>query len=98
MKKDLTVALSAVMLLAGAALAGPPPVGLAGSATITVQNNLSQHTVTDLTSAFGGARSHGCRVNSVAGAMLTSAGLALGSHWLTAIGNHLTVLSVIVCV
>lgn len=97
MKNVLIVGLAALTLSAGAAVAEPPPAELTGSALSTVQDSLSQHTVADLTNVVGGARSHSCRTNSVAGAVLTTAGLALGFHWLTAIGTHLILLSETVC-
>lgn len=98
MKKVPTVALSALFLvLAGTAFAEPPPVGFAGNATATVQDKLRQPTATDLAYLVGGERSHSCRTNALAGAVLATTGLALGSHWLGMIGGHLILLSETVC-
>lgn len=97
MKNLLTLALTTLMLPAGAAAAEPAPTGLADKAAITIQDDFRAQTIGDLTNVVGGERSHSCRVNSVAGAVLTTTGLALGSHLLTAIGTHLTVMSGTVC-
>ena len=98
MNEVLSVTLSTLMLLAGAALAEPPPAELAGTATVTVPDNLSPQAVADLTSVAGGERSHSCRANSVAGVMLTTAGQVLGFPTLTAIGTYLTIQSMTICI
>ena len=97
MKNLLALALTALMLPAGAATAEAAPASLAGKAAITMQDDLNAEAVADLANLVGGRRSHSCRVNSVAGAVLSAAGLALGSRSLTAIGTHLTVMSMTVC-
>ncbi len=98
MKKVLTVALSSLTLLAGAAFAEPPPVGSTGNAPIAVHDSLSQHRVPDLQSLLGGARSHSCRVNAVAGAILTAAGSAIGNPTVIHAGMVLTIHSLTICV
>ena len=97
MMNVLTIALSALLLPAGTALAEPRIVELGDNTAISDHDGLSQESAIDLKSVVGGERSHSCRTNSVAGAVLATAGLALGSHWLTAIGTHLIVLSETVC-
>ena len=97
MKKTLLVALFGPVLLAGAATTAPSPAGLAGSATVASHGGLNQQAVADPANVTGAARSHSCRSSSVAGALLTAAGLGSGSHWLTALGMRLTLLSETIC-
>ena len=98
MKRALPAALIALVSSVGVALAEPPDAGTATGAFVSGHDTSSQHAVTDLTSAFGGARSHSCRVNSVAGAILTAAGNATGNPTLVRIGLVLTTHSQTICV
>ena len=97
MRKALPVALIAIVLSVGVALAEPPDAATAAPTTINGHDRPNQHTVTDLTSALGGARSHSCRVNSVAGAILTAAGSATGIPTLVRIGMVFTAHSLTIC-
>ncbi|MCY3970093.1 MAG: hypothetical protein OXG74_09170 [Acidobacteria bacterium] len=97
MRQALPLALIALALSVGVSLAEPPDAVIAGSTTINGHDSPSQHMVTDLTSAFGGARSHSCRVNSVAGAILTAAGSATGIPTLVRIGMVFTAHSQTIC-
>ena len=98
MKQALPVALIALVSSVGVAFAEPPDAGTASSTTISGHDTSSQHGVTDLTSAFGGARSHSCRVNSVAGAILTAAGNATSNPTLIRVGMVFTAHSQTICV
>lgn len=98
MRQALPVALIAFVLSVGSSLAEPHDAVIAGNTAITGHDSPGQYTVTDLTSAFGGARSHSCRVNSVAGAILTAAGSATGNPTLIRVGMVLTTHSLTICV
>ncbi|MCY3963891.1 MAG: hypothetical protein OXG83_02535 [Acidobacteria bacterium] len=98
MRKALPVALLAMVLSVGVSLAEPPDAATAAPTTINGHDRPNQHTVTDLTSALGGARSHSCRVNSVAGAILTAAGSATSNPTLIRVGMVLTTHSLTICV
>lgn len=98
MRKALPVALIALVLSVGASLAEPPDAATAASTIINGPDRPNQHTVTDLTTAVRGARSHSCRVNSVAGAILTAVGNATGNPTLVRAGVVLTTHSLTICV
>ncbi len=98
MTRVLAIASIALVLSVGASFAMPPDAVMAGSTSTIGHDGLDRLTATDLTRVAGGARSHSCRTNSVAGALLTAAGQALGSPVLTAVGMHLTFQSMTICV
>lgn len=98
MRQALPVALIAIVLSVGVSLAEPPDTVTAGNTTITGHESPSQDTVTDLPSLLGGARGHSCRVNTVAGAILTVAGSATGNPTLVRIGMVLTAHGLTICV
>jgi len=97
MKRTLTVALIAVVLSISASFAEPLLVKSAENTAISGHDGFDRESVTDLTTLVGGERSHSCRTNAVAGAVLTATGLVLGSRWLSVIGGHLILLSETVC-
>ena len=92
------IALIALILSVGTSFAVPPDTVMAGNTPVIGHDGLDRLTATDLMSVAGGARSHSCRTDSVAGALLTGAGQALGSPALTAVGMLLTLRSVTICV
>ena len=98
MTRFLATASIALVLSVGASFATPPDAVMAGGTSTIGHDGLDQLTVTDLTRVAGGARRHSCRTDSVAGAVLTAAGQALGSPFLTAVGMHLTFRSMTICV
>ena len=98
MTRFSAIALIALVLNVGASFAKPPDAVMAGGTSTISHDGLNRLTVTDLTSVAGGARSHSCRANSVAGALFTAAGQALGSPILTTVGMYLTFQSMTICV
>ncbi len=98
MTRFLTIALIFLALSVTASFAVPPDTVMAGNTPVIGHDGLDRLTATDLTSVAGGARSHSCRTDSVAGALLTVAGHALGSPVLTLVGMRLTIRSVTICV
>ena len=97
MRQALPVALIAIALSVGVSLAEPPDAVIAGNTTINGHDSPSQHPLTDLPSVSGGARSHSCRVNSVAGAILAAAGSATGNPTLVRIGTVFAAYSQTIC-
>ncbi len=97
MKRTLTVALIALVLSISASFAEPLLMKSADNTAISGHDGFDRESVTDLTTLVGGERSHSCRTNSVAGAVLTATGLVLGSRWLAAIGTGLILQSETVC-
>ncbi len=97
MKRTLTVALIGLVLSISPSFAEPLIVKSADHTAVSGHDGLNHESATDLTTLVGGERSHSCRTNSVAGAVLTTTGLVLGSRWLAAFGTHLILLSETVC-
>ena len=98
MTRFSAIALIALVLNVGASFAIPPDAAMAGGTSTIGHDGLDRLTATDLTSVAGGARSHSCRTDSVAGALLTVAGQVLGNPVLTLVGMRLTFRSVTICV
>lgn len=98
MRQALPVALIALVSSVSASLAEPPDAVTTAGTTISSHGSSSQRTFTDLTSTLGGARSHSCRVNSVAGAILTAAGNATSNPTLIRVGMVFTAHSQTICV
>ncbi len=98
MTRFSAIASIVLVLSVGASFAVAPDAPMAGGTSTTGHDGLDRLPATDLTSVVGGARRHSCRTDSVAGALLTAAGAALGSPFLTAVGMHLTFRSMTICV